>query len=156
MPIRTGDNAPDFTLPRAGGDPVTLSQYRGSKNVVVLFFPLAWSRVCTAELCSIRDDYSRWTELDAEILGISVDSPFALAAWSKEQGFEFPLLSDFNRSAVKSYDVLLADLVGLHDVARRAAFVIDKSGVVRYAEVCASPGDMPSFDKVRETLAGLA
>lgn len=152
MPIRVGDRAPDFKLKSAGGKPMELAQYRGDKNVVLLFFPLAWTSVCTREMCSIRDNFSRYGELDAEVLGISVDSPFALAAWAQEEGFGFPLLSDFNREAARSYDVLLEDLMGLKGVAKRAAFVVDREGVVRYAEVCPTPAELPDFGKIQEAL----
>ncbi|HEX9732981.1 MAG TPA: peroxiredoxin [Thermoanaerobaculia bacterium] len=153
MPIRAGDRAPDFSLKSAaGGKPVGLAQYRGDKNVVLLFFPLAWTSVCTSEMCAIRDGYAGYGELDAEVLGISVDSPFALAAWAKEEGFAFPLLSDFNRQAARSYDVLMDDLMGLQGVARRAAFVVDREGIVRYAEVCPTPAELPDFGKIQEAL----
>lgn len=156
MALAVGDRAPEFTLKgTAGEEPVALSSFAGEKNVVLLFFPLAWTSVCSTEMCSIRDNYSQYQSLDAEVLGISVDSPFALAAWAKEEGFEFPLLSDFNREAATAYDALYEDLMGLKGVAKRAAFVIDKESVVRYAEVCASPGDLPSFEKIQEALKGL-
>lgn len=156
MSLDVGQQAPDFTLPHAPGqDPVQLSQYRGDKNVVLLFFPLAWSSVCTEELCATRDDYSQYTELDAEVLGISVDSPFTLQAWAADQGFQFPLLSDFNKQASKDYDVLYEDLLGLQGVSKRAAFVVDKQGVVRYAEVCPTPKDLPDADAIRQTLQDL-
>lgn len=153
MAINVGDQAPEFSLKGTSGEaPISLSQFRGKKNVVVLFFPLAWTGVCTSEMCGIRDNYNRYAELDAEVLGISVDSPFALTAWSKEQGFTFPLLSDFNREAATSYDVLLDDLIGLKGVAKRAAFVVDKEGVVRYAEVCPTPATLPDFGKIQDAL----
>lgn len=156
MSVQIGQPAPDFELPREpGDDPVKLSDYRGEKNVVLLFFPLAWSSVCTAELCSVRDDYDAYAELDAQILGISVDSPFALQRWAAEQGFPFPLLSDFNREAAKSYGALYDELLGLRGVARRAAFVIDRDGVVRYREVLESAGDQPDFDAVKSTLESI-
>lgn len=156
MAIEVGQEAPDFTLPRnPGEDPIKLSDYRGKSNVVVLFFPLAWSSVCTKELCSMRDDYDRYQGLDAEILGISVDSPFALQAWSREQGFSFPLLSDFNREVSKRYDVLYDNLLGLDGVSKRAAFVVDRDGQVRYAEVCPSAGDLPDLAAIRSTVESL-
>lgn len=156
MTIQVGDKAPSFNLKGTVGDgPIDLSSYRGEKNVVLLFFPLAWTGVCTAEMCGIRDGYAQYADLDAEVFGISVDSPFALGAWAKEEGFEFPLLSDFNREAATSYDVLYEDLMGLRGVAKRAAFVIDKEGVVRYAEVCPTPAELPDFSKIRDTLKGL-
>lgn len=157
MTIEVGHKAPEFSLPHIPGqDPVKLSHYQGRKNVVLLFFPLAWSSVCTKELCTLRDDYSRYADLDAEVLGISVDSPFALQAWSKEQGFQFPLLSDFNREVSRKYDVLYDELLGLRGVSKRAAFVIDKKGEVRYAEVCPSAGDLPNLEAIREAVMGLS
>lgn len=156
MTIESGQSAPDFSLPHIPGqEPVRLSTYRGEKNVVLLFFPLAWSSVCTQELCTLRDDYDRYADLDAEVLGVSVDSPFALQAWTKEQGFQFPLLSDFNREVSRLYGVLYDDLLGLHGVSKRAAFVIDKQGVVRHAEVCPTAGDLPNLESIRQTLANL-
>ena len=153
MPSQIGDTAPDFTLKGTASDqPVTLSELRGEKNVVLLFFPLAWTSVCTDEMCSIRDNYSRYEDLDAVVFGISVDSPFALGAWAKEQGFSFPLLSDFNREAATSFGVLYDELLGLRGVAKRAAFVIDKEGKVRYAEVCPTPKELPDFEKIKEAL----
>ena len=156
MTIATGRQAPDFTLPyKPGQDPVRLSDYRGKKNVVLLFFPLAWSPVCTDELSTTRDDYAQFADLDAEVLGISVDSPFTLQAWATDHGFPFPLLSDFNKQASAEYDVLYEDLLGLQGVSKRAAFVVDKEGTVRYAEVCPSPGELPDLEAVRSTLRDL-
>lgn len=157
MTIQIGQVAPALSLTaKPGEDPVDLASYRGEKNVVLLFFPLAWSPVCTNEMCSTRDSYDRYGELDAEVLGISVDSPFALQAWAREQDFPFPLLSDFNREIARRYDVLYEDLMGLQGVAKRAAFVVDKQGVVRYAEVCPTPGDQPDYAAIRQTLEGLS
>lgn len=156
MVIEVGQPAPDFTLPhQPGQEPVRLSGYRGEKNVVLLFFPLAWSSVCTDELCATRDGYSRYTELDAEVLAISVDSPFTLQAWADDQGFQFPLLSDFNKDVAKEYGVLYEDLLGLRGVAKRAAFVVDKQGKVRYTEVCPTPKDLPDLESIREILGEL-
>lgn len=156
MSLQVGDQAPEFELTRVPGeDPVRLSDLRRDGPVVALFFPLAWSPVCTQELCSMRDAYSSLRELDAEVLAVSVDSPFALQAWAKEQNYEFPLLSDFNKEASRSYDVMIEDLLGLKGVSKRAAFVIDKDGVVRYAEVTPSPKELPDFDAIRSTVQGL-
>jgi len=155
MSLQVGDPAPDFKLPGTEVDPVSLSAFRGEKNVVVLFFPLAWTGVCTNEMCSIRDSHSKYEELDAQVLGISVDSPFALKAWSKEQGFNFPLLSDFNREAARDYDALYDELMGFKGVAKRAAFVIDKEGIVRYAEVLEKASDLPNFEAIQESLSSL-
>lgn len=157
MAISVGERAPDFSLPATSGkEPVRLASFRGERNVVLLFFPLAWTGVCTQEMCAIRDDYAQFAEWDAEVLGISVDSPFALRAWAREQGFQFPLLSDFNRTAARAYDVYLEDMMGLHGVAKRAAFVIDKSGIVRYSEETPNPGVLPDLAAIRRTLAELA
>ena len=156
MTITVGQQAPDLALPRQPGqDPVRLSDYRGEKNVVLLFFPLAWSPVCTNELTATRDDYAQYADLDAEVLGISVDSPFVLQAWASEQGLPFPLLSDFNKQASADYDVLYEDLLGLQGVSKRAAFVVDKEGTIRYAEVCPSPKELPDLEAVRSTLREL-
>jgi len=156
MTIAVGQQAPDFTLPhKPGQDPVRLAEYRGAKNVVLLFFPLAWSSVCTNELCTTRDNYPQLADQEAEVLGISVDSPFALQAWAGEQGFQFPLLSDFNKQVSKEYDVLYEDLLGLQGVSKRAAFVVDKAGTVRYAEVCPSPKDLPDLEAIQNTLQTL-
>lgn len=156
MTIEVGRQAPDFTLPHKPGEaPVQLSEYRGDKNVVLLFFPLAWSPVCTNELSATRDSYTQYAEVDAEVLGISVDSPFTLQAWAADQGFQFPLLSDFNKRVSEEYGVLYEDLLGLRGVAKRAAFVVDKRGKVRYAEVCATPKDLPDLEAIRGVLQDL-
>lgn len=156
MTIDVGRQAPDFALPHKPGEaPVRLSDYRGDKNVVLLFFPLAWSPVCTDEMCATRDGYTRYVDVDAEVLGISVDSPFTLQAWADDQGFQFPLLSDFNKRVSEEYGVLYEDLLGLRGVSKRAAFVVDKEGKVRYAEVCATPKDLPDLEAIREVLQGL-
>jgi len=157
MAIQIGDSAPDFRLAAAGSaEPISLSSYRGEKNVVILFFPLAWTGVCTTEMCTIRDSLGRYDELDAQVLGISVDSPFALNAWSQEQGLTFPLLSDFNREAAASYDALYDQLLGFKGVAKRAAFVVDREGVVRYAEVLEKASDLPDFTALQECLSAIS
>ena len=156
MSVEIGAAAPDFTLRGTqSDDPVSLSSFRGEKNVVLLFFPLAWTSVCTREMCGIRDSYTRYAELNAEVLGLSVDSPFALKAWAKHEGFDFPLLSDFNREASTSFGALYEDLLGLKGVSKRAAFVIDKEGVVRHAEVLDKASDLPDFDAIQTVLADL-
>ena len=156
MAIRVGEPAPDFALRGSqGNDPVSLSSFRGDKNVVLLFFPLAWTSVCTKEMCSIRDSYAEYGKLNAQVLGISVDSAFALKAWAKEEGFTFPLLSDFNKDVSASYGALYDDLMGLKGVSKRAAFVIDRAGVVRYAEVLAKASDLPDFDAIKHVLADI-
>jgi len=157
MSLHPGDTAPDFELPQEPGQPlVRLEDLRRDGPVVVLFFPLAWSSVCTQEMCSLRDQYENYRkDLGATVVGISVDSPFTLQAWAAEQGFPFPLLSDFNRSVARSYGVLYEDYFGLQGVAKRAAFVIDRDGTVRYAEVLDDSGRLPDFDALRKTLKDL-
>jgi peroxiredoxin len=157
MAIQIGQKAPDFTLKGIQGDaPVTLASYQGQSNVVLLFFPLAFTPVCTNELCSMTEDYSRYRDLGAEVLGISVDSPFSLGAFAAQEKIGINLLSDFNREASRAFDVLYEDLLGLKGVSKRAAFVIDQQGVVRYAEVCPTPRDLPNFDAIRGILETLS
>ncbi len=156
MSAEVGAAAPDFSLPGTPDDPVSLSDFRDQKNVVLLFFPLAWTGVCTTEMCSIRDNYEDYDGLDAQVLGLSVDSPFTLKAWAKDQGFSFPLLSDFNKTTAAAYGALYDQLLGLEGVAKRAAFVIDKQGVLRYAEVLEKASELPNFDAIKNALSALA
>jgi len=153
--MNLGASAPDFSLKATGGREISLSEFRHESNVVLLFFPFAFSPVCTDELCSVRDGYSAYGELDAQVLGISVDSPFVLQSWSDDQGFPFPLVSDFNKEVSASYDVLYEDLGGWMGVSKRAAFVVDREGIVRYAEVCPTPKHQPDFERIRECLTSL-
>lgn len=155
MAIKVGDNAPDFTLNSEALEEISLSGLQG-KPVVILFFPLAFTGVCTTELCSMRDDIATYNKVDAQILAISVDSPFALKEFKAQQNLNFPLLSDFNKEVSGKYGSLYAEFVkGLKGVSKRSAFVIDKGGIVRYAEVLESAGDLPNFDAIKETLASL-
>lgn len=156
MNIQTGQQALDFTLFDSDKSKVSLADYRG-KNVLVLFFPLAFTGTCTTELCNIRDNISTYNNANAQVFGISVDSLFTLSKFKAEQNLNFPLLSDFNKEAAKAFGVLYETFPAfeMQGVSKRAAFVIDKEGVVRYAEVCAVPTDLPSFEKIQETLAGL-
>ena len=134
---------------------VSLNDYRG-KNVVLLFFPLAFTGVCTTELCSMRDDIGTYEKLDAEILAVSVDSLFTLEQFKNANNFNFQLLSDFNKSVSRAYGSLYEDFVlDMKGVSKRSAFVIDKEGVVRYAEVLDSAGDLPNFEAVQNTLNSL-
>jgi len=156
MTIATGQKAPDFTLYDSDKNKVTLSELKG-KNVVLLFFPLAFTGTCTKELCSIRDNIAVYNETDAQVLGISVDSLFTLDKFKKEQNLNFPLLSDFNKEASKAYDVLYTTFPAfeMQGVSKRSAFVIDKEGVVQYAEICPAPSDLPDFEAIQATLAKL-
>jgi peroxiredoxin len=155
MSLQIGQEAPDFTLKNTDMQDVTLSSLRGEKNVVLLFVPLAFTGVCTNELCSVRDNLNNYTSLNAEVFGISVDSPFAQKQWKEKEQLNFILLSDFNREVVKAYDVQYDRLLSFQGVAKRSAFVIDKEGKVRYAEVLEEARNLPNFDNIRETLQSL-
>jgi peroxiredoxin len=155
MSVQVGQDAPDFTLKNTDMQDVTLSAWRGQKNVVLLFVPLAFTGVCTTELCSVRDNLQAYSQLNAEVFGISVDSPFAQKAWKEKEQLNFTLLSDFNRQVVKAYGAQYDNLIGLQGVAKRAAFVIDKQGKIRYAEVLESARDLPNFDQINATLKSL-
>lgn len=152
MALQIGDKAPDFKLISSSKEEVSLSSFKGQK-VVVLFFPMAFTGVCTTELCSLRDDIASYQNLDAQILAISVDSPFTLAKFKEEQNLPFPLLSDFNKEVSAAYDSQYAEFVlGLKKVAKRSAFVVDEEGMIAYAEVLESAGDIPNFDNVKASL----
>jgi glutaredoxin-dependent peroxiredoxin len=156
MAISVGQTAPDFSLFASDKSQVSLSDFKG-KNVVLLFFPLAFTGVCTAELCNVRDNIALYNSTNAQVLGISVDSLFTLDKFKTEQNLNFPLLSDFNKTAATAYDVLYETFpaFGMLGVSKRAAFVIDANGTVQYAEVCATPGDLPSFEAIQNTLKSL-
>jgi len=148
-----GKQAPAFTLFDTDKKATSLADFKG-QNVVVLFFPLAFTGVCTTELCSIRDNIATYNSANAQVLGISVDSVFSLGKFKEEQKLNFPLLSDFNKSASKAFDVIyeVFPAFEMQGVSKRSAFVIDKEGVVQYEEVCATPGDLPNFAAIQETL----
>jgi peroxiredoxin len=153
--LKIGDKAPDFKLFNSEKKEVSLSDYKG-KNVVVLFFPMAFTSVCTTELCTMRDDLTYYSGLNAEILAISVDSPFTLAKFKEDQRLNFPLLSDFNKETSKTYDAYYEEFVmGMKGVAKRAAFVVDKEGIIRYAEVLESAGNLPNFEAIKQALQSL-
>ncbi len=156
MALKVGDKAPAFTLISDEKKPVSLKDYEG-KNVILLFFPLAFTGVCTAELCSMRDNIGVYEGLDAAILAVSVDSAFTLEQFKAKEKYNFPLLSDFNKEASRAYDSLYEEFpaFGMQGVSKRSAYVIDKEGVIQYKEICASPGDIPNFDKLKETLSSL-
>jgi peroxiredoxin len=150
-----GTKAPDFSLFDNAKKKVTLSEFKG-KNVVLLFFPQAFTSVCTEELCSVSDNMHHYEDLDAQVLGISVDSVFTLDKYHNDQQYHFPLLSDFNKEVSRAYkslyDTWIFDMKG---VSKRSAFVIDKEGVIRYAEVLDNPGLQPDFNAIKNTLASL-
>lgn len=155
MAISVGQAAPDFTLFDSDKNPVTLSGLKG-KNVLLLFFPQAFTSVCTKELCGVRDNISKYQSVKASVFGISVDSVFTLAKFKEEQQFNFPLLSDFNKEVAEAYDSIYKDwILNMRGVSKRSAFVIDKEGVVQYAEVLESAGDVPDFEKINAVLDSL-
>jgi peroxiredoxin len=156
MKIEIGSKAPDFALFDSEKKKVSLHDYAGH-NVLVLFFPLAFTGVCTKELCAIRDNMANYTQLNAQVLGISVDSVFTLAKFREEQSLNFPLLSDFNKEASANYGSLYDSFVfDMKGVSKRSAFVIDGDGIVRYAEVLDNAGEIPSFEAIQATLASLS
>ncbi|MFT5916943.1 MAG: peroxiredoxin [Flammeovirgaceae bacterium] len=149
--LKIGDKAPDFILKNTEQKEVSLKDFEG-KNLVILFFPLAFTSVCTAELCEIRDNYSQYEAIDATVVGVSIDSPFALAKFKEQENYNFDLLSDFNKEASEAYGALYEDLMGLKGVSKRASFVVGKDGTLKYATVLPSPGDMPNFDEIKEAI----
>lgn len=155
MSVQVGQKAPDFTLKTSKMEDFKLSDLQGKKNVVVLFVPLAFTSVCTKEFCSVRDSVSSLQNDNTQVVGISVDSPFALDAWAAKEGYNFPLLSDFNKTVSSSYGALYDNLLGFNGVSKRSAFVIDKSGTVRYAWVSEDARNMPEFDTIRSCLQQL-
>src|SRR5262252_7523748 len=157
MALAIGTKAPDFTLKSkspADAD-IKLSNNFGKKNTVLLFFPAAFTGVCTQEMCDISTGLSGYGSLNADVIGISVDTPFSQEAWAQKEKITVTLASDLNKEVTKKYDVLFPMLVGIGDTAARAAFVIDKNGVVQYSEQTPSPKELPNFQKVKETLEQL-
>ncbi|HEY4148521.1 MAG TPA: redoxin domain-containing protein [Chitinophagaceae bacterium] len=155
MTIEVGQKAPAFTLHDSDKNTVTLAEQKG-KNVLLLFFPFAFTGTCTKELCSIRDNIALYNNADAQVFGISVDSMATLARFKQDQGLNFPLLSDFNKEASAAYGSLYEVFGGwMKGVSKRSAFVIDKQGVVRFAQVLENAGDLPDFEGIKEALAAL-
>jgi len=155
MAVDVGTKAPDFTLTNEERQPVKLSEQKGHP-VVLAFFPAAFSGVCTKELCTFRDALARLNQAKAKVFGISVDTFFTLKAFHDAQGYNFPLLSDFNKTAIRDYGVFNEDMIGLKGIAKRAVFVIDKDGIVRHKEVLEDARNEPNYDAVFKTLASLA
>jgi len=154
MPLVPGDYAPDFALPLKPGEaPLRLSDYRGERTVVLLFFPLAFSSVCTAEICSVAEDQGAWSELDASVVGISVDSIFVNQRFAAECNAAFPIVSDFNREVVTAYGVRDDDFFGLRGVAKRSVFVVDPEGKVAYAWVSDDADVLPDFQEIKAVVA---
>jgi len=158
MAIAVGSKAPDFSLKSkqaSGVVDVKLSDNLGKKNTVILFFPLAFTGVCTKEMCDITAGLVAYSSLNADVIGISVDSPFSQEAWAQKEKIGITLASDLNKTTANAYGVLLDDLLGFGSTSARAAFVVDKSGVVQYSEQTPTPKDLPNFEAVKAALAKL-
>lgn len=149
------DKAPNFTLQNTKGEKISLKSHLGKKNVVLLFFPLAFSKVCTQELCTARDNLKMYNALNAEVIGISADSFFALKAFKESNNLNFTLLSDFNKEVSKKYDVLYDDYFGMKGVPKRSAFVINQEGRIVYNEILEDSDQQPDFNKLLEVLSDL-
>ncbi len=160
MAIKVGDSAPDFTLvsftPSADPVDISLSSFKGKKNVLILFFPQAFTGVCTDEMCTVVDKYDELTGNDTEILGISVDGTFVQKAFAKQNNIKHALLSDFNKEVIKKYDVVHETFAhGMKNTAKRAVVLIGKDGLVKYVEVTENPGVQVNFEKLKEAVKNL-
>lgn len=163
MSIKVGDKAPDFTLVTLGAngpETLTLSEVIGETNILLLFVPMAFTGGCTAEFCDISKNISTYNALDAKVLGISGDNPFANAEWAAKEGITLTLLSDYEHKATEAYGIAYASFLPeknliMGGVPKRSAFIVDKAGVVQYAEVLEVPSDMPNFAAIQECLKGL-
>lgn len=157
MALPTGTTAPDFSLKQKTADSlveVTLSSNFGQKNTVLLFFPFAFTGICTDEMCSVSQGLADYTDLNAIVYGISVDAPFSQEAWAKASGISIPLLSDLNKEVSAAYGVQFPELLGYTGVAKRSAFVINKDGVIIYSESSDDPKQLPDFDAIKKALQG--
>ena len=152
MSAQVSEKAPTFELPEAPGQLVDVGAAIGTAPVVLIFFPLAFSPVCTDGFCTIRDDWTKWTELNAQVFGISIDSPFVAQKFKESENLPFPILSDFNKEVAASYGALHEDLMGLKGVAKRSAFVIDRDGNIAYAWISDDPSVQIDFDEVKAAL----
>lgn len=151
--IKKGDRAPLLQL--TDSDLQSIQIPVQDSTTVLLFFPLAFTSVCTTELCGVRDNLKWYNDINARVFGISVDSPFTLKEFKTAQLLNFPLLSDFNKSAAAAYGVLYEDFFGMRGVAKRSAFVIDRNGVVQYAEILEDAGQLPDFEEIEKTIKNL-
>lgn len=155
MKIEIGQTAPGFTLYDTDKNKVSLSDFKG-KNILLLFYPQAFTGVCTKELCAVRDDIGRYSNVNAQVLGISVDSVFTLKKYKEEQQYNFPLLSDFNKEVSALYDSLYSEwILDMKGVSKRASFIIDKTGKICYAQVLESANEMPDFEAINKKLDNL-
>ena len=153
--LPTGVAAPDFTLQDTEGKPFTLSKRIGENNIILLFFPLAFSGVCTNEMCYVRDTMSTFDKLDAEVIGVSVDSFFALREFKKANNLNFKLVSDFNKETTSKYNVLDTNFFGMNGVAKRSVFIIGRNGLINYSEVLDNADNLPDFDSIQTLLKNL-
>lgn len=155
MALEIGSKSPNFTLNHknaSGLSEVTLSDNFGKQNTVLLFFPLAFTSVCVAEMCSISEDLSAYNDLNAKVYGISVDSPFSLEVMAEQQKINFPLLSDFNKEVSSAYEVLFEELLGFKGVSKRSAFVVNKEGLITYSWSSDNPQDLPDFEELKKSI----
>jgi glutaredoxin-dependent peroxiredoxin len=156
MAVGVGDKAPDFTLIDADRKPRSLNEFLGKKTILA-FFPGAFTGVCTKEMCALRDSISRFNEMNAQVVGVSVDAPFSNKAFATQNNLQFPILSDYNRSTIKAYGIVLDNFAGLigYAAAKRSVFVLDSTGVVRYVWISDNPGVEPNYDEVSKSVASL-
>src|SRR5919108_5702952 len=155
MAVEVGAKAPDFTLPNQDRENVTLSEELKKGPVVLAFFPAAFSSVCQQEMCTFRDSMAELNKSNAQVLGVSTDTFFALKAWGDAQKLNFPLLSDYNKDVIRKYGVVNPDMIGLKDIAKRSVFVIDRSGTVRHREVLDDARNEPNYGKLKEVIGTL-
>jgi len=159
MPLAVGTKAPDFTLKTKTAEgvvDVSLSSNFGERNTVLLFYPGAFTHICTKEMCDITEGLHQYNEANAQVYGVSNDTPFVLEEWSKQLKIGFPLLSDFQHDVAKAYDVVWPDFAGLGPGTARAVFIIDKEGVIRYAEQTPTLLDFPKYEEMAKALDSLA
>lgn len=160
MSIQIGDKAPLFSLKSSNLEDFSLENHIGKKNILLLFFPFVNTAVCEKELCSTRDSLKQYEELDAQVIAVSVDSPFAQKLWNDKHQFNFPVLSDFNKEACRLYgayyDVFAPGKFDYKGVAKRSAFIIDKSGVIRHIEILEDPGKEPDYEEIKRKLISLS
>ena len=154
--VQVGQKAPDFKLLDTNKNEVSLADFKG-KNLIIFFFPMAWTGACTKEMCAVQEDYKAYGGLNTAVVGISVDSHFALKHFAADNKIEYPLLSDFNKDTIKAYGVVHPEFAfGYRDVAKRATLVVDENGIIRYIDVLANIGDFPNMEAVKDALAQLA
>ena len=153
--ITVGDKGPDFELPSTVGEKIKLSEQLKEGPVVLVFYPLDWSPVCTKELCTLQDGFTEFEELGVKVLAISIDSIFSHHAWAEKLDITFPLLSDFNREVIRLYGVIHEEILGLKGIAKRSVFILDREGTVKYRWVSEDPAQLPNMEDIKENLQKL-